>query len=98
MEASKPQDYDFTLHNYPNPFNPITTILYSVETQNNMSQQVDLSIYNVLGQKICTLVSEKQKAGRYQVEWNASGLNSGVFIVQLISGLKSKSKKILLVK
>ena len=98
VEASKPQDYDFTLHNYPNPFNPITTILYSVETQNNMSQQVDLSIYNVLGQKICTLVSEKQKAGRYQVEWNASGLNSGVFIVQLISGLKSKSKKILLVK
>ena len=61
--------------NYPNPFNPKTKINYEVKITN----YVNLSIYNVIGQKVTTLVSEKQSAGSYQVEWNASKFASGVY-------------------
>jgi flagellar hook assembly protein FlgD len=45
--------------------------------------QVELSIYNLLGQKVATLVSEKQPAGVYEVQWDASGFSSGVYFYQL---------------
>ncbi len=54
--------------NYPNPFNPTTVISYQI----SVISDVELSIYNLLGQKITTLVSERQTAGVYKVEWNAS--------------------------
>ena len=65
--------------NYPNPFNPKTSISWQLP----VSSRVDLSIYNILGQKVCTLVSEKQKAGIYKVEWDATGFSSGIYIYQL---------------
>jgi hypothetical protein len=65
--------------NYPNPFNPTTIINYELPITN----YVDLSIYNLLGQKVTTLVSEKQKAGHHQVEWDASGFASGVYYYRL---------------
>jgi len=70
----------FYLHqNYPNPFNPVTTIEYQLP----QISQVDLSIYNLLGQKVATLVSEKQPSGSYEVEWDASGYSSGVYLYRL---------------
>ena len=99
LDGVKPREFNFKLSNYPNPFNPKTKISYTVEAHRDAPlQQVELSVYNVLGQKICTLVSEKQRAGHYQVEWNASGFNSGVYIAQLISGSQIETRKIMLLK
>ena len=65
--------------NHPNPFNPTTIINYQLP----MTNDVELTIYNLLGQKVVTLVLEKQKAGYHQVEWNASGFASGVYYYRL---------------
>jgi hypothetical protein len=61
--------------NHPNPFNPKTIINYELRITND----VNLSIYNLRGQEVVTLVSEKQKAGNHHVEWNASGFASGIY-------------------
>ena len=91
--------------NYPNPFNPSTTIRYSVktqnlvETQNLASQQIELSIYNLLGQKVATLVNTKQPAGDYKVEWDASNIPSGVYFYKLETDNGfSQTKKLMLIK
>ncbi len=68
--------------NYPNPFNPITTINYQLPTTN----YIELNIYNQLGQKVATLVSEKKSAGKYQVQWNASEYASGIYYYRLKTG------------
>jgi hypothetical protein len=65
--------------NYPNPFNPKTIINYELP----ITKYVELSIYNLLGQKVATLVSQKQKAGSHQVEWDASGFGSGVYYYRI---------------
>jgi len=65
--------------NYPNPFNPKTVI----SSQLPVVSKVDLSIYDILGQKIATLVSKKQPTESYKVEWDASGFASGLFFYRL---------------
>jgi hypothetical protein len=80
--------------NYPNPFNPITTISYQL----SMNNDVELSIYSVLGQKITTLVNEYQSAGHYVVEWNAGGFSSGVYFYRLKTGKYQEIKKAILIK
>ena len=87
------------LTNYPNPFNPSTTISYSVPADGN----VTLTIYNARGQLVNTLVSEPKAKGNYQVVWNGkdSGGNpvaSGLYITRLVSCGKSIGKKMLLMK
>jgi N-acetylneuraminic acid mutarotase len=68
---------DFCLsQNYPNPFNPVTVIKYYLPSTN----QVNLSVYNVLGKKISTLVNETQKSGTHSITFNASGFASGIYI------------------
>ena len=80
--------------NYPNPFNPSTTITYQVPNP----AEVELSIYNLLGQKVATLVSKKQPAGQYQVEWDASGLASGIYYYMIKAGEFRQVKKMVLVR
>jgi flagellar hook assembly protein FlgD len=80
--------------NYPNPFNPKTIINYELPITN----YVDLSIYNMLGQKIETLVSKKQNPGRHQVEWNAKNMPSGVYYYILNAGGFQEVKKMILLK
>lgn len=71
---------DFALYqNHPNPFNPKTVISYQLP----VTSYCELSIYNLLGQKVATLVSEKQPPGTYNVEWDASGFPSGVYFCRL---------------
>jgi hypothetical protein len=82
------------LQNYPNPFNPITKINYELPITN----YVDLSIHNVLGQKVATLVSEKQKAGYHQVEWDAGDFSSGVYYYRLVAGEFQQVRKMVLLK
>ncbi len=65
--------------NYPNPFNPVTTIRFQIPN----SQFVTLNIYDNLGQKGTTLVSGKQKAGMHEVQWDATGMASGIYYYRL---------------
>jgi len=65
--------------NYPNPFNPTTAIGYQLPAVSN----VEISVYNLLGQKIATLVKQKQRAGYHQVEWEASGFSSGIYYYRI---------------
>jgi hypothetical protein len=80
--------------NYPNPFNPRTIINYELPITNF----VELSIYNLLGQKIATLISEKQKAGYHQAEWDARKFSSGVYYYRIESGEFQDMKKMILIK
>jgi Secretion system C-terminal sorting domain len=80
--------------NYPNPFNPSTTIRYDVQKQS----QVMIRIYDVLGRDVATLVNENQRAGSYQVEFNASRFSSGVYFVRMEAGSYIKTQRIMLIK
>jgi len=80
--------------NYPNPFNPTTTIQYSL-LQTGI---VKLTLYNILGQEIRTLVNEVKEAGAHTFNFNASDLNSGVYIYKLQAGTFTQTKKMTLVK
>ena len=74
---------EFTLHqNYPNPFNPSTMINYQLP----ISSEVNLVIYNNLGEKVATLVDEKQQVGNYSVNYDATGLSSGIYLYRLVVG------------
>ena len=84
--------------NYPNPFNPSTTIEYSVGANYNSPFKVDLAIYNLLGQKVTTLVSEKQFPGNYKVIFNGSDLSSGIYFYRLEMGDKEIQKRMILIK
>ncbi len=80
--------------NYPNPFNPTTMIKYSI-TKNT---EVNLTVYNVLGERVATLYSGMQKAGSYEVNFNASRFASGVYFYRLQAGNFSNVKKMMLLK
>jgi hypothetical protein len=80
--------------NYPNPFNPATTIKYSVSEDGF----VKLAVYNLLGEEVTTLVSTEQKAGRYEVNFDASKLSSGIYLYRLESNNFLSIKKMLLIK
>jgi len=86
---------EYTLNqNYPNPFNPNTVITYSIP----VSSKVTLTVYNVLGELITTLVKENQEAGNYSVNFNAAGLNSGIYFFSMQSDNFVKTNKMLLLK
>ncbi len=80
--------------NYPNPFNPVTTIKYSIPN----SERVVLKVYNILGQEVATLVNEEQRAGVYELKFDASNLASGVYFYKLQAGKFIDVKKMMLVK
>ena len=87
--------------NFPNPFNPSTTIRYQLPASLNPSKGgtfVTLKIYDILGSEVATLVNEQKAAGRYEVNFNASSLASGVYIYKIQAGDFSASKKLILLK
>lgn len=88
--------------NYPNPFNPSTIIQYSipnVETRHTSFQQnVTLKIYDILGRAVVTLVDKEQKPGCYEVIFDGSNLNSGIYFYQLLVGSFAQSRKMILLK
>jgi hypothetical protein len=93
IENSIPES--FSINNiYPNPFNPITTINYSIA----IFSAVNISIYSINGELIQTLVHSSQQPGQYVVQWNASNFPSGLYFVKLISEDKIAEQKILLIK
>ena len=88
-----PGEYSLS-QNYPNPFNPTTTISYQLPK----SSFVKLTIYDISGRSIQTLVDEKKNAGYYSVEWNAENVCSGVYFYRIAAGNFVAVKKGLLVK
>jgi hypothetical protein len=81
--------------NFPNPFNPSTTINFSIPK----SSDVSLKIYDVLGKEVATLVKEFKLAGNYSVNFTeTSGLNSGVYYYTITAGNFTDTKKLVLVK
>ena len=82
------------VQNFPNPFNPSTTIRYQIP-QDGI---VTLKIYDVLGSEVATLVNEEKVAGKYEVNFNASSLASGVYLYKIQAGSFNSSKKMLLIK
>jgi len=80
--------------NYPNPFNPLTVINFQLPKSN----YVELAIYNMLGQKIATLVSARKEAGNHSVQYNAQNLPSGLYYYRIKAGKFSQIKKMILLK
>ena len=92
---------EFSLdQNYPNPFNPATTIRYSIPvTENNLNGGlVTLKVYDILGRQVSVLVNEFQTPGNYKLDFDASGLTSGIYIYKLNAGQVELSKKLMLIK
>jgi len=87
----------FLEQNSPNPFNPTTTIEFFIPPEFS-GQQVTLSIINILGQNISTLVNESAKTGRHLVSYDGSNLSSGIYLYRLTVGENSLTKKMLLTK
>ena len=86
---------NFTLHPaYPNPFNPTTTINYGIPGNNFVS----LTIYNILGQRVATLVNGMQLAGDHAAIWNAADHPSGIYFARLQTGNYTKTIKMVLLK
>ncbi len=80
--------------NYPNPFNPVTTIRYTLPR----TMHAILSVYNLLGKQVATLVDRIQDAGVHEQHFDGSGLASGVFFYDLTAGEYLETKRFLLVR
>jgi len=88
-----PSGYSLS-QNYPNPFNPITHLEFGISNLGFAS----LKVYDILGKEIVTLVNEKLSPGTYQVEFDGSGLTSGVYFYRLTAGEFTETKRMMLVK
>jgi parallel beta-helix repeat protein len=85
----------YALHqNFPNPFNPVTTIRYDIVN----ATHVELSIYNIAGKRVATLVNQKQNPGKYAVTWDARNMASGLYFYTIKSKFFSKTRKLILLK
>jgi hypothetical protein len=97
VEVSAPEKF-VLLQNFPNPFNPSTTIGFSIPQTSNVS----VEIYNVVGEKVASLVKNTLEAGYHQINFDASNLSSGTYIYQLKAsgqnGTFVETKKMLLMK
>ncbi len=86
--------------NYPNPFNPTTAIQFTIPLLGGDERGglVTLKVYDILGREVVTLVNEQQRPGIYNVEFDASGLASGVYYCRLQSGRFSETRKMVLLR
>ena len=86
---------EFTLgQNYPNPFNPTTNINYSV----GEAGPVNITVYNVMGQKVAELLNTTKNAGSYQITWNATGVASGIYYYRLTAPGQVLTRQMTLIK
>ncbi len=85
-------------HNYPNPFNPSTTIKYSIPSNLNYGVNVKLIVYDVLGRKVRTLVNQKAMPGEFSVQFEANNLTSGIYFYTISAGEFYQTKKMILLR
>jgi len=96
---------DYLLQNFPNPFNPSTTIRFRVPAESNRAEESSpgarwtrIAVYDLLGREMAVLVDELKRAGTYTVQWDAAGHPSGVYFYRLLSGNFTETRKMLLAK
>jgi len=95
VEQTSIAELDFTLYqNYPNPFNPSTKIRYSVPQTSN----IQIKVYDVLGNEIETLVNEEKPQGKYEINWYAENLPSGVYFYLMKAASFIETKKMIFMK
>jgi hypothetical protein len=88
-----PDDYRLE-QNYPNPFNPSTTIRFGLPRRSD----VQLTVFNTLGQKVATLAQGEEDAGYHAVRFDASGFSSGVYFYRIQAGKFVQTRKLLLLR
>lgn len=93
LDVTTPLNFELT-QNYPNPFNPSTTIEYTVAE----AASVNLTVFNMLGEQVTTLVNELVQPGKYSVRFDASSLASGTYIYRITAGSFVQTKKMILTK
>jgi hypothetical protein len=93
VENIAPENFELK-QNYPNPFNPSTSIRYEVGKQ----QLVVLKVYDIIGEEITTLVNQEKSTGSYEIKFDASLLNSGVYFYTLKAGNFIETKKMILLR
>jgi hypothetical protein len=93
VDNTLPEEYSLA-QNYPNPFNPATTIEFALP----QSSFVNLEVFNALGEKVSSLVSEELSAGTYKYKWNAEDLTSGIYFYRITTESFIESKKMILLK
>jgi hypothetical protein len=92
-DKSQPEAF-YLYQNYPNPFNPSTKIGFQISDFGF----VTLKVYDVLGNEVASLVDDEKPAGTYEVEFNATGLSSGIYFYKLQAGSFIETKKMVLIK
>ena len=86
---------DFSIHSiYPNPFNPVTNIIYGLPEHVN----VQILVYDLSGKQVETLINQFQTPGYHSVNWDADNLPSGVYLIRMDSGEFTQTQKVVLVK
>ncbi len=80
--------------NYPNPFNPTTNINFTV----GKLSHIELTVYNILGQKVATLVNQQMPAGTYRITWDASNMSSGLYFYTMKVDNYTKTRKMMVIK
>lgn len=93
VDVNHPERFELS-QNYPNPFNPSTKISYHLAS----GSQISLIVYDVIGNEIATLVDEFKSAGSYEIEFDASGLSSGIYFYKIETGTFSSVKKMTLIR
>lgn len=94
VHEALPKDQFSLDQNYPNPFNPSTTISYTL----NEPTKVRMDVFNMQGQKVATLVNENKFTGTHQVQFDATGLPSGLYIYRITTAKQTQSRKMTLLK
>lgn len=94
QEAGAAPGEFFLFQNFPNPFNPVTTIRYTL----SRNAYVKLAVYDILGREVVTLVNNEQETGNREIRFDGSGLASGVYFCRLEAGSFVESRKLHLVK
>jgi hypothetical protein len=95
IKDDTPIVYDYELsQNFPNPFNPITTIEFAIPDR----EKIKIEVYDLLGRKIETLIDNEIEAGKHQISFNATGLASGIYFYRLITSITTFTKKMMILK
>jgi hypothetical protein len=93
VDLGLPTEFSLS-QNYPNPFNPETVIGYALP----VTGEVNISIYNAIGEKIATLVDGMKEAGNHQVSFNADNLPSGLYFCRMIADKFTTTRKMMLMR
>jgi photosystem II stability/assembly factor-like uncharacterized protein len=85
-------------NNYPNPFNPVTKIRFDIPAGIDNNANVQISVYNLLGESVGILLNRQMQPGSYEVDFNASGFSSGIYFYRMDAGEFHEVRKMMLVK